>query len=344
MKKTTKLLNLSSFFLMIILTGCSIHSESTTSNYSKRPDVQAKEVGLVIKPLVADLEVINERKIVVYKVDLKLPNSTINDNAMKLFLETFECDFVVDPKFVKKTIVTNSKTSEIEITLSGFPAKYKKIYQVDSIPKSVMQYSSLVLPIKTVDYLSSYSSDVTGNNLGLEFLYGGAGYVGAQIDFAPNIKKMHFFASFENFVSENDENVKFNYYSPGESVGVERNSSYNNVVMYSAGFFYEKEIMRNFKIRGLSGVSYSTLSLLNPSINGTDQTQIDGFNIIGLKVGGVLDYSLIKGFSIIGKAQSNINLYNSLIQSGKANVDKYDGLTIDKYPIVNFSVGVRFSF
>ena len=328
--------------MMLVLTGCSVHSELTTSHSSKKPDLQAREVGLVVKPLVADLDVVNDRKSVIYKVDLTLPNSTINDNAMKMFLETYGCDYIVDPKFVKKTVVNNSKTSEIEITLSGFPAKFKKIYQVDSIPKSVMQYSSLILPVKTVDYVSSYSSDVTGGNIGMEFLYG-KDYLGAQFDIAKNIKKLHYFLSYENF-SFNGESVSLNYFSPNSQTAVNKSSTQNSIFMISGGVFLEKEIKRNFKIRGLVGVNYSKLIFEKSIISYQDETSIDGLINYGLKVGGVIDYSFIKGFSIVGRANSNLNFTNQLIESGNASVLKYENVKIDKFPLVNFSVGVRYSF
>lgn len=67
-----------------------------------------------------------------------------------------------------------------------------------------------------------------------------------------------------------------------------------------------------------------------------------GLNYV-VEVGAALEYSLLPGFSLIGRAHSNIGLFNSIQQSG-ANTFEIQDITIDNFPFLDVSLGLRFTF
>lgn len=324
---------------MIALNACSLQEEIVTRNQSKKADLQVRETGMIVKPVVADLDISNEKKSVVYVADLKIPLNNINDNTMQLFLETFKCDYIIDPKFVRKTTVNNSKLKQIEVTLTGFPATYKRIYQVDSLPKSITEYANINLPIKTTDYISLYQADERGSNLGMEF-YAGTSFVGSQIDFAPKVKGTHFYLSFEQHV--NESSAKYRGFN--DNIATEYNANYSSIRTLSLGVFYEKEILRNIRLRGLGGFNYAYVLFDESVQNITYETIVDGIHSMGLRFGASVDYSLTRGFSVIARAHTNLGLYNSLKESGEFVLQDYSNISITNFPLVNLGLGIRYSF
>jgi len=325
---------------MIALNACSLQEEIVTRNQSKKADLQVRETGMIVKPVVADLDISNEKKSVVYIADLKIPLNNINDNTMQLFLETYKCDYIIDPKFVRKTTVNNSKLKQIEVTLTGFPATYKKIYQVDSLPKSITEYANINLPIKTTDYMSLYQADERGSNLGMEF-YLGTSFVGSQIDFAPKVKGAHFYLSFEQHMNES-AGVKYRGFN--DNIATEYDATYSSLRVFSLGVFFEKEILRNIRLRGLGGLNYAYVLFDNSIQNSVYETIVDGVHSVGLRFGASIDYSLTRGFSVIGRAHSNLGLFNSLKESGEFVLQDYSNISISNFPLVNLGLGIRYSF
>ena len=165
--------------LVLVMSSCAPSKLIIKKTNAKEYNLETAKTGLVMRPLLADLDVNIERKIVSYSGPLNLDMSDLKNNAMQLFLETYKCDYVVDPIFTTTSTLENKKLSQIEIKLTGLSASYKKIYQVDSLPKSITQYANLNKNLTRLDYYNSI--DEVKNKIGLEFLVGNNR--GIQIDY-----------------------------------------------------------------------------------------------------------------------------------------------------------------
>jgi len=322
---------------VVLLTSCSIHREIRKDTKAHDPEVNPTSVGMVIKPIVADLKIVSVKQSVTYTADLKLPLSEIKNNAMELFLTTHKCDYVVDPIYSKVTTVENSQLSQIQITITGFPATYSKIYQVDSLPKSVVQYSSINLPVKRVEYTNSIVAETKGKSFGMEFFTGP--FVGAQIDYAKNINGLHYYMSLEQYT--NTGNVKFDY-AINKTVFTTNDIAYDHNA-FSIGVFKEKAFSKRFKIRGAGGLNYSIMQFTQSIKNSANKTEFNNTSSVGLRFGAALDYRLYGGISFIGRVHANLALYNAVGQSGDY-ISAISNIKNSDYPLLNISAGIRFNF
>jgi hypothetical protein len=326
--------------IAITLSSCSIHQKIVKEKSTKNPEINTQSTGVMLKPIIADLEISNTKKSVVYKADLSIVPSELNNNAMQLFLDSHQCDYIVDPQFSRKTITKNSTIVEIEITVKGFPAKYKKFYQVDSIPKSVIQYSNVTLNAKRSEFNSSFSETISGSTFGIE-AYGGGGFVGAQIDYG-KINGLHFYLSTElHSLTSNLGTIKFSETINNTSINRDAKfSTFNNISM---GVFGEKKVGRRIKIRASGGLNFLSSQFDSPIINTVAKSEYTGVREFGVRLGGAVDYSIFTGLSVIGRFHTNLGLSKSIIQNGE-NTYATDILELNNIPLINLGVGLRLSF
>jgi hypothetical protein len=324
---------------VLSLASCSIQREIKKDTKAHDPEINAPSFGMVIKPIAADLKVESVKQSVTYTADLKLPLSELKNNAMELFLTTHKCDYVVDPVYSRVSTVENSKLTEIKITISGFPATYTKFYQLDSLPKSVVQYSSISLPIKRVEYLNSIKSETIGKSFGMEFVFGFVPtFVGAQIDYAPNANGLHYYASFDKYSEQGMLDFDYNV-STDKKTGT---ASYDHSA-FSVGVFKEKEFSNRFKIRGSGGLNYSSMPFAKSLTDPNDKTSFTGATSIGIRFGAAADYRISGGISLVGKAHANVGLINFIGQDGDYT-SEITTIKNNDYPLINLSAGIRFNF
>ena len=343
MKKTNPLTLLSVIILMLAISSCSKNMLVTKSTNARDYQLNAHQSGLVLRPMLADLQVESTKKEVTYSAPLNkkkpdplnLKASDLKSNALQLFLTTHNCDYVVDPVFIKTVSKSKGRLRELTINVSGFPAKYSKIYQVDSLPKSVFQYDKLNKPVKRLDYINSIEDNDT--KFGLEATVGNVG--GAQFDYV--IKDM--------------EDVKLRAYvsiyvplsSAGSLTGKLKDKNDNEITMAFGGtaknFRLGLGIMPEFflgrfvKIRLNGGLNISPYILEN--------TMFSSVIRLGVQLGGGLDVKLYKNLSIIGKFHSNVNFAD--VASKKKDSTWEGKILVKKFSnseYVNGSVGLRLTF
>lgn len=331
------------FTSLLILSSCTTNRESIKSTAHREPVMSTHETGMVVKPVVADLEINNEKQSVVYTADLRLPASVLNNNAMKLFMEKHKCDYIIDPVFARSTIIENSQLNTIEITLTGFPASYKKIYQVDELPQSVKDFAEINLPVKRTDYLTLQENERSGTPFGMEFSvglgFGGGLIAGGLIDYAFSPNGIHGYFATELYSGQGQINLRTSFNNQIE----ETSGAFSSMSAFSIGAFKEKSFSPRFKIRGAAGLNFITLNYDQSIVNNTFRTSVDGLSNIGLRFGAGLDYSILSGVSIIGRAHANIGLLNLNKQSG-TNTTTVDKVSFNDFPLVNLSAGLRFDF
>ena len=326
--------------VVITLSSCTIHKKIVKEKSTKNPEINTQSTGVMLKPIIADLEISNIKKSVVYKADLRVAPRELNNNAMQLFLDSNQCDYIVDPQFSRKTITQNSTIIEIEITVKGFPAKYKKIYQVDSIPKSVIQYSNITLNAKRSEFNSSYTETISGSSFGIE-AYGGGGFLGAQIDYG-KINGLHFYLSTEaHSLLNNLGTVKFS--ETVNNTNINRNAQFSTFNNISMGVFGEKKIGRKIKIRANGGLNYLSSQFDSSIVNTQTKSGYTGVREFGVRLGGAIDYSIFTGLSVIGRFHTNLGINKSIIQNGE-NTYAVDIFELNNIPLINLGVGLRLSF
>jgi hypothetical protein len=264
-------------------------------------------------------------------------------NATRVFLETHKCDYIIDPQFVRTTISSNGLVKEVEYVLSGFTANYTKIYQVDNLPKSVIEYAQIQLPVERVEFSTLNERYIKGSSIGMEFA-SGFNFAGAQIDFAPFKSGWRFYVGLENyFIADGAKwgDVTFDELINNKTVS--QKASNSTMTTFSIGTFKEKEVGRRVKIRGSAGLNLLDIQFFESLADATNKTSYDGARSIGFRLGAAVDYSIFPGFSLIGRAHSNFGLLNSIKQSG-VNTSDIEGIEFEDIPLVNFSLGARFTF
>jgi hypothetical protein len=236
----------------------------TKVNDVKNPRVNTHATGVFIKPIVADLEISKEKKTITYKADLNLPSIDLTDNATRVFVETYKCDYIVDPQITRLDKRTNGTLTEIEITLTGFPATYKSIYQVDSLPKSIIEFSSITLPIARINYssLNNVINNSKPKRIGLE-LYGSSGNTGIQLDISPKkTNNTHYFISFlgNNFPTNLKTNISITISNANYTNLYVNSSSASN---FALGAILDNNISKSLKLGIGGGINYMNTTFEN---------------------------------------------------------------------------------
>lgn len=317
--------------------SCSVSKKITKYRDSKNPVLNQNVNGMLSRPLLADLSVENKRKEITYNALLKISEAEKKANALQLFLETHACDFVVDPIYSYTRTDLNGKTKEIQIKLSGLPAKYTKIVQVDSLPKSIQQYQNLAKPVDRMTYINSIEE--TEPTMGIDINLGSKGQKGIQLDFLlkNDVLRSYFAAeTFDNFsttfkmdITKDGDTSVFSVLGNGTSL--------NSI---SAGLMKEFPILSKVKFRTLGGLNFSNYSDLSIT---SSAGSIDNISRIGLRLGLGIDINIYKNISFILKAHSNINVLNlyskNPIGNSTFNINNFEA---KNHPIYFIGYGIRF--
>jgi hypothetical protein len=308
-------------------------------------NLETAKTGVVMRPLLADLDVNIERKSVVIAGPINLDLSDLKNNAMQLFLETYKCDYVVDPIFTTTTTEENKQVKQIEIKLTGLAATYKKIYQVDSLPKSITQYADLNKSFTRLEYFNSYEE--VSSKIGLEFWTGNN--KGFQIDYP-----LSFDPSFRLYVGveipkNNASGFKADEYTNYDTT---KSKSYTGDLIqtnFSLGLFKELPVSQNMALRLQAGVNYSMFTPETDYVVNSYYS-VNSLSSLGFRFGAGIDYKLYRNLHLIGKFHTNLDLMNKAHRV-ETDVDPLGQAKLS-YKKVSFtdlqssylSIGVRFLF
>lgn len=294
--------------------------------------------GMVSRPLLADLSVDNVRKEITYAAKINISDSDRKANAKQLFLETHNCDFIVDPIYTNTYTDINGKTKEIQIKLTGLPAKYSKITQVDSLPKSIQQYQTLMNPVERVNYVNSI--DEGSPTVGVEINLGTKGQQGIQVDFLMKNEKARIYFAAENY---NNANPSFTM-NFEDSTGSLNSTSGSSVGFGSLalGLMKEISVSNRVKFRGQGGLNLS--SYTETGIN-NNLGSIQSIYRLGFRLGIGADIRLYKNVSLILKAHSNIGAFNIYNKEPIENISfKVKDFKMTGLPNYYLGYGLRFVF
>ena len=329
-----------SFTAMSLLTSCGPSKIIIKSTNSVNAQIDAGQSSLILRPLMADMTINNIRKEVNYTGSIKLSKIDLKNNALSLFLKTHSCDYVVDPIF--ETIITeeNRKPKEITIKVSGMGAKYTKIYQVDSLPKSVFQTPTINSLSKRIDFLNSI--DETEPNVGVEIVFGS--YFGVQVDALLSGGKSRVYGSLEKY-NDGKASFKADFY-PDTISKAEIFNSTGSISLNTASLGLMKEFPANsfLKFRLNGGLNFSQYTFEKSQI-ASNAVSFNEISSLGIRLGGGFDVNVFKNIFLITKAHSNINFLNVILK------DKPEGKSLDikniefnDLPFLNIGIGLRVVF
>jgi hypothetical protein len=335
------------FGLVFVMFSCGSSKLVYKKTNAKENNLEISKTGVVIRPLMADLDVNIERKSVVYTAPVNLEMKDLKNNAMQLFLDTYKCEYVVDPIFTTTTTEENKRLSQIEIKLTVLTATYKKIYQVDSLPKSITQYSELNKNTVRLDYYNSYELSIKSMKIGLEFSTGNN--KGFQIDLPLSMNSTFRLYAGVDIPKNNASGFKGDEYTNYDTTNAQSYSGKLLQTNYSLGVFKELSTAENITLRLQAGINYSMFKpetdyVVNPYYS------VNGLSSFGLRLGAGLDYKLYRNIHIVGKFHTNLGLMNNA-NTIETAVDPL-GLAKLSYKKVNItdlqtsylSLGVRFLF
>lgn len=328
----------------MILSSCSTVKKVTQSTNSRDVQIDVNQSGLVLRPLMADLSIENVRKEVVFTAPVNIPMDDMKQNALNLFLTTHECDQVVDPVFTITKTENGNKLKEVTIKVTGLPAKYTKIYQVDSLPKSVGQYAQLSKPFVRLDYLNSI--DESDPTTGVEINLGT--YRGLQLDFAVGTGNLRGYASVESYKT-GPSGFKADFFNDTTSIVEKYTYSGSSIDRFSGsiGLMREFPAMRILKFRAFGGLNYNHFGLGTPAVS-ANNVGFTSINNVGLRLGVGLDIKIYKNLSFIAKAHTNLGLFN-IISKDAASFNPDAELSIKKLKFdglrpFDLGVGLRVIF
>jgi len=132
---------------LVVVTSCSTANRVVSPREINTPStIAATEVDMATIPVVADLEVRQER-VSVSKTFSRIESmDTAKNETLRLALIMYKADFLLDPTF-ESTVIKN----KTEITVSGWPVYYKSIKQIEEKDSKALQTKPINLQKATVD-------------------------------------------------------------------------------------------------------------------------------------------------------------------------------------------------
>lgn len=345
-----------------LLYSCSTVTKITNSNTN---EMATHESGIVMRPLLADLEVSQERKSIEYIVPYYMnAKKEGKENALLKFKKVHTCDYVVDPVF--EIIFKTGKGKETKIIVNGYAASYSNIRQVDTLPESVVQYGLLPKNVKKLDYLNTFEEKVPTKGIEISTL----AYTGIQYDQLLGNSRGRFYVSGEIYGLFNGPNgrIEFQYRDKSNNALIGNQSiSLDSRLALSGGFMQEFPVSNSLKFRLQGGANFMTgkADINEWNVNTTNSYFVSSYSgpddkrflSLGLRLGAGVDQKIYKSLSAILKVHYNQNVLNTLSaadgsieisssNNGTTEVVEYKNRKVqfDNLSTLNLSAGFRIVF
>lgn len=332
-------------FLLALSSSCRTQSRVIGERNQKSPEINVNTPDVLIKPMVADLDISQEKKTSTYTADLNLNASEIKENAQAKFMDEHNCDIIINPVYKKITSMENSNVSKIEYEVSGFPATIKKIEQNETLSTAVYNYNQMNFDVKRDEFTYKDVYDVKGSELFLSL--GSGSYSGIEIGYFPSISDgIWYYGSVESYTIEelNTLDIEVNF-DPDINIP-SKNQDYS-MTSFSLGAGYRADLNKRMSSNIFGGLNYSMLILENtlelPN-SPTGTYRLNGVNTLGLRAGIGVDYALFRNILVFGKGFSNINLLNMSSDEIINGNDVKSEFDLSELSRLNFAVGVKIRF
>jgi len=326
--------------LSTILASCHSFNGLTQSVETKEPTMDINTPTVLIKPVLADLDIADAQKTTVYTVDLDLSSAERIENAKDHFLKTNKCDLIVNPRYVMVEKSANAKVSGVTIEVTGFPATYEKVYQVDKLDESVFTYNTLNVQVKSDNFISKNIMKKEGSEFFISL--GGGTYAGIELGYFPDVDKpIYFYGTFENypFAPENGE-INVTIEDPN---GIYQYTVYPSLMSsVSLGVGYNVANSRRLATAVFGGLNFTSVPLydsfrLYNSTTG-EYRDVSSMMFTGIRMGCDVDRKLTRNLSLFLKGFYNQNLGSS--RPAANGGEKVTSASINTGKL-NFGLGLR---
>jgi len=353
-----------------ILASCATITKVTNSNTNT---MDTHESGIVMRPLLADVEVSQQRKSIEYVVPYYMnAKKEGRQNALLQFKKTHNCDYVVDPVF--QIVIETGKKNETKIIVSGYAASYSNIRQVDTLPESVIQYGLLPKNVQSLDYLNTFEEKIPSMGIEATFLT----YTGLQFDKLLTNSKNRFYISYESnaIMGQGNQRISYNFIDKSnDSIMASFSGNARTYNTLSSGLMREFQLAGwlKFRLQGGLNLAFGKQYVENSPFGGgniisetpysvasyNDIGEEYLFGAFGARIGGGIDIRIYKSLSFVGKVHYNLNLLKFSGRDQQAVFTKSTGFpiaTIEDWGIkkmrfennadlpLNLSVGLRIVF
>lgn len=324
---------------VLLLASCS--NTEVLIRKTNRTDAvtEVNATGMVMRPLMADLDVSLERKVHTYSGDVKLPMADLKQNAIAGFQTEHNCDYIVDASFQVSRRIIKNVDSEIVITVSGLPATYSAVYQVDSLPKSVTQYSRLLKDVRREDYLNEIT--IKDDVIGIEFTTGN--YSGMQVDFPIDINgfESRGFVAIDGFTEEQlPTSVEATINSSNNAETFTDIGYIDAASSFAFGVMHQMPATKNINLRLIGGLNFDAYVFDDIADGGTS---FDAATLLGLRVGGGMDFKIFRSIRGVAKIHKNLNGIRFISKTGSGDLDIAE-FEINGANAWNIGAGLRFEF
>jgi len=355
---------------LTVLASCSTVTKITNSDTNQ---IAAHESGIVMRPLLADLDVSQNRKSIEYIVPYYMnAKKEGKENALLQFKKTHKCDYVVDPVF--EIVIETGKKNETKIIVNGYAASYSNIRQVDTLPVSVVQYGLLPKNVQSLDYLNTFEEKVPTMGIEATFLT----YTGLQFDKLLNNSKNRFYISYESnaIMGQGNQRISYNLIDKSnDSIMASFNGNARSYNTLSSGLMREFPLAGwlKFRLQGGLNLAFGKQYVVNSPFGGGNLTSETPYNVnsyndageeylfgtLGARIGGGIDIRIYKSLSFVGKVHYNLNLLKFSGRDQQPEFTKVTGSsleTVEDWGIkklrfennadlpLNLSVGLRIVF
>jgi hypothetical protein len=157
--KTNKLIFIFICASLTILQSCKLSENYRVIEKTSTRDLQGRgsDANVIVKPVLAELDIQKTRTESTFsyssdtlggnksKISLNTNSKeTAKNLAMFQYLKLNQCDYVLDPLyFISRSGSSDSNIEDINVTISGYPAKYKSFIQPDTLPRSISEARNL---------------------------------------------------------------------------------------------------------------------------------------------------------------------------------------------------------
>lgn len=325
---------------LLWLASCGTESRVIGELEHKAPSMNINTPEVLIKPVIADLDIIQEKKSVTYEADLELNPSEFKSNAKARFLKEHNCDVIINPQYIKTTKIENSEVVGVTYVVSGFPATFKKIYQTEILEESVRDYNTMNVDVKREDFTVLDKVDKKGSELYLSLGIGN--FSGVELGYFPDIAKgIYYFGSYETY--EGSEEINFDF---TEDAITDRISSDFYMSSFSLGAGYRLPLTKHMNSSIFGGLNVANMSFYSPvEVFGRNYYRIEGFNTIGLRAGIQFDQDIYRNISWFGKGFANIHFLPMVSSSSEGDGFEVSNVKLpDGGQLINYALGLRFRF
>jgi hypothetical protein len=261
----------------------------------------------------------------------------LRENALAKFLSEHQCDFALDPVYRETVVQKRRSLSSVTIVVEAFPADYVSFEQVDSIPKSILEFHRMDVPLERVDYLTK--RELPETNVGVDLTFGN--FIGWQVDAKLRSSDWRLYAAGETYWDGMLDSREFEFEVNENGFIEDYSRGVREMSTLSVGLMREYALNRRVTARALGGLHFGTYEVSDVYVG---NRSFESLILGGLRLGAGVDARLFRSVYLVGKVQRDLNIARVVLWNGEDETPGYE-LTSKKFNApLGFGLGLRFEF